>query len=454
MTTAPGTEPIGPGLAPTPARTLATRPISRLVAVLGNHSIVDFFSFVGISLLPLLVAEIGLSRQQKALLLGVGSVTSGLIQPAVAWLSDRWDTRALSTAGFVLAVVCVSNLGHAQNFWQLLVLHGLGAAGIGAFHPPAAAVTGQLAGRRRALGMGLFFVLGMAGGFTGNVATPMLVGAVSEHAPVGSDPERFGLQNLSWLMIPGLLACVVLAVAIHSVPHRRHDAHDHHTSLPDGERKRRWRAVWLLYACNVIRFSVNMALVYLFSEWAEQLTMQRMGLTELTEAAGVEASKINGPLQGAMQVGMGGMGLVLGAVLAVRREKLAFVGFPMLGAVFIAGVPLLSGVSESMMVPAALGLSVLSGVGFGSVIPVSMTAAQRLLPHRTSLASGLMLGGAWAFAFIGPQWAERAQELISLDAAFFVTAAILFLAGLLSLAIPGRLLIETDQHEQSAHTDR
>ena len=105
MTTAPGTEPIGPGLAPTPARTLATRPISRLVAVLGNHSIVDFFSFVGISLLPLLVAEIGLTRQQKALLLGVGSVTSGLIQPAVAWLSDRWDTRALSTAGFVLAVV-------------------------------------------------------------------------------------------------------------------------------------------------------------------------------------------------------------------------------------------------------------------------------------------------------------------------------------------------------------
>lgn len=422
--------------------------------MLANHSFVDFFSFVGISLLPLLVAEIGLTRQQKAILLGLGSITSGLIQPAVAWLSDRWDTRTLSTAGFVLAVVCVSNLGHAQNFWQLLVLHGLGAAGIGAFHPPAAAVTGQLAGRRRALGMGLFFVLGMAGGFTGNVATPMLVATVSEHAPAGADPERFGLESLSWLMVPGLLACVLLAVAIHSVPHRRHDAHDHHGSLPAGERRRRWRAVWLLYACNVIRFSVNIALVYLFSEWAEQLTMQRQGLTVLTEAAGVDASKINGPLQGAMQVGMGGMGLALGALLAVRFEKLAFVGFPIVGAAFIAGVPFVSNVPEQSVVPAALALAVLSGVGFGSVIPVSMTAAQRLLPHRTSLASGLMLGGAWAFAFIGPQWAERTQELVSLDAAFFVTAGILFAGGLLALAIPGRLLIETDQHEQSAHTDR
>ncbi|MFT5424757.1 MAG: MFS family permease [Phycisphaerales bacterium] len=465
VSTAPETNQIGPssGVSARPPRSPG-----RMVTVLGSHAVVDFFSFVPIAMLPLLVTEIGLSNRQKALLLGLGSMTSGLIQPLVAWVSDRFNTRALSTIGFGLAVVCVSNLGRVETFWQLMVLHGLGAAGIGAFHPPAAAATGQMAGRKRALGMGFFFVLGMSGGFLGNVLTPSIVGWFAGRAPDGADAERFGLLGLSWLMIPGLLAVVLLGLAITRAPHRRHDAHEHHTSLGVAERRRRWFAVGVLYVGNLIRFSVNVALIYLFSEWAEELVLGRHGLGALPEvvagmpseqAAGVldlrgqigrEASSINGPLQGAMQVGMGGMGLLLGAVLGARFERLAFVGFPMLGAVVIAVFPWLSHLSDGSAVPMALGLAVLAGVGFGSVIPVSLTAAQRLLPHRTSLASGMMLGGAWAFAFVGPLWAEGVQKVFGLSAAFYVTAAILFLAGLLSLAIPSRVLIETDHHEKQA----
>lgn len=465
MSNAPFVNQIGPSEGPSgrPPRTPG-----RLVTTLFSHGVVDFFSFVPIAMLPLLVTQIGLSNREKALLLGLGSMTSGLIQPLVAWVSDRFNTRVLSTIGFGVAVVCVSNLGRVETFWQLMVLHGLGAAGIGAFHPPAAAATGQMAGRKRALGMGFFFVLGMTGGFLGNVLTPSIVDWFAAGAPEGANPEKYGLVGLSWLMIPGLLAVVALGIAITKAPHRRHDAHEHHTSLGAVERRRRWQAVGVLYVGNLIRFSVNVALVYLFSEWAEELVLNRQGLETLPQVAtgmspdaisaieeqrgliGRKASSINGPLQGAMQVGMGGMGLLLGAVLGARFEKLAFVGFPVLGATMIAVFPWLSHLSDGSAVPIALALSVLAGVGFGSVIPVSLTAAQRLLPHRTSLASGMMLGGAWAFAFVGPLWAESVQKAFGLTAAFYVTAGILFLAGLLSLAIPSRLLIETDHHEKHA----
>jgi MFS family permease len=91
--------------------------------------------------------------------------------------------------------------------------------------------------------------------------------------------------------------------------------------------------------------------------------------------------------------------------------------------------------------------SVLAGAGFGACIPVSLGLAQRMLPHRTSLASGLMLGGAWAFAFAGPLVAEWVQNGLmgglGLDAAFFVTAGALFVAGMISLALPSELMART-----------
>jgi len=412
------------------------------------HAVCDYFSFVAVSMLPLLATHLGLTTGQKALLLGLGSVTSGLIQPVVAWLSDRWDSRKLSTMGLMLAVVCVSNIGRAETFWQLLVLHGLGAMGIGAFHPPAAAAVGRMSGPRRSLGMAIFFLAGMIGGIGGNLTAPRYVEWMARVTGTpGSPSYAGGLHALTWLMIPGLLACVLLGWAIHRTPHRHHGARDHHAALPADERRRRWIAVGVLYASNIVRFSVNMALVYLFVEWAEAHTLASEGAASLSNELGAQASRLNGPLQAGMQVGMGGVGLVLGFLLAPRLEKRAFVAFPLFGAGVIALMPFADALPGSLVVPGAISLSVLAGVGFGSVVPITMAAAQRLLPHRTSLASGMMLGGAWAFAFVGPQIAERVQRAAGLDAAFFTIAGVLALAGALCAFLPGRLLADAIDHQ-------
>lgn len=453
---------------------LASRPATRATITIGTHFLVDVFSFVGVALMPLLAVTLGMGTEQKALLLALGSLCSGVVQPFVAWVSDRFDTRAIGTLGFVVAVLCIGSFGLAQNFTQLAILYSVGAAGIGAFHPPAAAITGHLGGAKRSKYVAFFFLAGMVGGMTGNVLIPEYIALMTPQID-GVPDTTSGLRALLYLIPIGLLAAVVLAKATHSVPHRHNGAHATHTEWDTHEKRQRWFAVGVLYVTNMLRFSVNMALVYLLVEWAGDITLIRNDATAMTEALGIKASKLNGILQASMQVGMGGMGIVLGLILSARYEKLAFIGFPIAGSAFLFLIPRAHLVGDGIEVPFAIIATILTGVGFGAVIPVSISLAQRLLPHRTSLASGLMLGGAWMIAFVGPliaelihkglenkpsapQWlldgagalpewlAEPLLNGMGLDAGFTFTAIALLLAGLIAMLLPRELVRRVARH--------
>lgn len=401
---------------------------SRTSGVIATHSVIDFFSFVIIAIMPALAAAHHLSGREQALLLAVGSICSGVIQPIVAWASDRLNTRFLGVAGFVLGVVAVSSLGLARSFEHLLLIQVLSSIGIGAYHPVAAAMVGHASGARRSLGLSAFFVGGMIGGIAGNAGAPSLF-------------ERYGYAMMPVLLAGGMAFAVLLAVALLGAPHRHDDAETHHNGLAPSERAARWRAVWILFAGNVLRFTVNMALVYLFVQWATAVRGDIADGTPIALDAAKRASVLNGQLQAAMQVGMGMAGLVAGWVLSTRHEKAALVWVPVVGAGGIAAFSLL-GVHGATLTTVVLAgfLAIAAGAGFGGLIPLTMSLGQRLLPHRTSLASGLMLGGAWTFAAAGPMAAEAVQQHFGLGPAFVSTAAALALAGVLSLALPGHVI--------------
>ncbi len=455
----------------------------RSASTIGTHFVVDVFSFVGISLLPLLVVELGLETYQKAFLLAMGSVASGVIQPIVAWISDRFDNRSVGTLGFFVAIACIGNLGAAENFNQLLVLYSVGAMGIGAFHPTAASTVGHLAGNRRSLWIAYFFLAGMLGGIAGNIFTPRFVKMMSVQSD-GTIDTAAGLDAIRWFIPVGIAFAVLLAVAIHKVGHRTHDAHTARCSWDRRQRWMRWFSVWVLYSANVFRFSVNMALVYLFSEWAERYArVQSQGLGLGIREIGIEASRTNGYLQASMQVGMGAGGILLGIFLAPRFEKLAFIMFPILGSLAVVAIPMIDRYAPGSGVAVTMGAAVLTGVGFGALIPVSISLAQNLLPHRTSLASGLMLGGAWMLSFVGPIAAEIVQfglaskphtpgflvRLVEampkgiaeacmngagLEVAFFVTAGVLFFSGCISFFLPHKLIVLCSSAESAIAENR
>ncbi len=397
---------------PHPADGVVPRSSARLAWVSVSHAVVDFFSYIVVPLVTVLQASAHFTPQQDALLLGLGSITSGLIQPLVALYSDRFDTRWVATAGAVVAAIALSLVGLAESFWVLLVLMGIGSAGVGAFHPVAAAAVGHIAGPHRARGVAIFYSSGMFGSISAGFIMPWYA-------------KHLGLASIAWLIIPGVLFALVLAWAIHAVPHRHANAHRDHAALPADERARRWKDVGLLYASNVVRFIVNMMLVQLLIRWSESHVLQREGAAALTEPLRHSASLINGPLQAAMAIGMGIAGVLVGLLVRPRMEKPLLVIIPLLGALGIAAFPW---AARQGGVPAAFVLSVLGGIGYAGVVPITISMAQRLLPHRTSLASGLMMGGAWGIAAVGPALAQSLYDRVGLDWSFAAVGGILLLA--------------------------
>lgn len=405
------------------------------------HAVVDFFSALVIPILSVLEGRAHMSPGQGAMLVAVGSLASGIIQPIVAIVGDKRDTRVLGTIGLIVAAVAIGLIGYADSFWKLALLQIIGTAGVGAFHPPAAAVMGHLAGRNRAVAVSVFFAAGILGGSIGSIAAPRWAATL-------------GIQSFIWGVLPALIVAAILAWATHGTAHRHAHAHSTHRALPMKERAARWNAIWVLYAVNAMRFTVNMAMVQVLVRWSELYTLAQSGIpgeitpamkaTLLTPELRLAASGVNGPLQAAMGLGMGVFGLLVGWLVPHNRARLAMILSPCFGAIAVIFMPLMSTMWSAFL------LSVLVGGGYAASMPLSIAAAQRLLPHRTTLASGLMMGGSWSLAFVGPPVAQWIYEWTngSLETVGVVFAVLLVFSGLIILLIPRRLL---DQGEAVLH---
>lgn len=416
-------------------------PRGKLAAIVLSHAVVDFFSALVIPILSVLEGRAHMSQSEGAMLVAVGSLSSGIIQPIIAIVGDKRDTRVIGTIGLLVAAIAIGLIGYADSFWKLMALQIIGTAGVGAFHPPAAAVMGHLAGKHRAVAVSVFFAAGILGGSIGSVAAPRWAATL-------------GIKSFLWGVVPAILVALILAWATHGSAHRHSHAHTAHRSLPKKERAARWNAVWVLYAVNAMRFTVNMAMVQVLIRWSELYALAQSGvvghitpemkMTLLTPELRLAASGVNGPLQAAMGLGMGVFGLLVGWLVPHNRARLAMIITPCIGALAVVTMPLMGTMWAAFL------LAVLVGGGYAGTMPLSIAAAQRLLPHRTTLASGLMMGGSWSLAFIGPLLAQTIYERTngSLETVGVVFAIMLIASGLLILLIPRRLL---DQGEAVMH---
>lgn len=159
----------------------------------------------------------------------------------------------------------------------------------------------------------------------------------------------------------------------------------------------------------------------------------------MTSKLASQASTVNGAMQAAMQLGMGGGAMAAGWLLSHRGEKLGLILTPLLGAAAIAFMPAMGQTNGALFLAI-----VAAGIGFGSMVPITISLAQRMLPHRTSLASALMLGGAWMFAGIGAIGAQRIEAAYSLESAFMAVGVAMLGATVIALFLPGRLIRDLD----------
>ncbi|MDY7109896.1 MAG: hypothetical protein SYC29_14790 [Planctomycetota bacterium] len=411
-----------------PVSPIRAAPALRLAAVVTSHPMVDVYANFIPPLIGVLQVRCALTAWQAAALLSLGPLVSGLSQPLFAWLTDHTDSRLFGSAGLAVAAACLSSIGLADDFASLLLLYGVGMLGVGAFHPVAAASVGQLAGRGRSAGVTAFFVAGMIGATVGPIISTRIAG-------LGPD----GIDLLRWLMIPGLIVAIVLHLAIRNVPHRHHE----HRAIrfEPAETRQRWLTVMLLFAGNAMRYAVNIGLVYLYVRWAESLVAEGasgLGSGEIARAGSVHAGELNA----LNMLGMGAGGFAAGLLVRRGREKVPIVLVPLLLAPAIALFPLAGRGAGYLLALAA-------GIGHAAVHPVTTSLAQRLLPHRTSLASSLTMGGAWALAMLAPPAAQWSLTTIGLGGTFFLAAALLAGSGTVALFLPTTLIRHVASDDRS-----
>ncbi|MEM8945335.1 MAG: MFS transporter [Planctomycetota bacterium] len=386
------------------------------VAVMAAHAMVDALSALVPASLGLLEARLQLGAQQTAWLMGVGPLFSGVIQPVCALVSDRYAIRSPVVLGVVLGVVGIGALGLASTFWTLAAAYAVGMIGIGMFHPVGVATAGHLWSERRSTAVSYFFVIGMVGGVLGAFAWPRIL----------AQPN--GFQILPMLVAPILLLALLLNRSFAALkPLHAHHATDAPTDeLPVAE----WAMVGVLYVASVLRFCVNMSLVYLFVRWTQSYVAALHADWSLEQVAKGAAPMV-GSLNAATLVGMAVGGTASGLFVRTGKEKWPMVLVPLLFSPVIALFPFVP-------IQAGYVLAVAAGIGFASMIPVTIALAQRLLPRRTNLASSLMMGGAWAVALLGPACAEYGVAQLGLQNTFLLTAATLAISGLVCLVVEDR----------------
>lgn len=403
----------------TPARTVGVA----FAAIMAAHVAVDALGALVPASLGLIEARLQLTPKQTAWLMGVGPLFSGLIQPISALASDRFSTRRLGAWGVVLGVLGIGSLGLVSSFWSLAIVYALGVIGIGMFHPVGVATAGQLWPDRRSSAVSWFFVTGMVGGVLGALCWPRVLSLPG------------GFRWLPMLVAPLLLLAFLLQRSFAGLGTSQAVAKktsSDETSLeselsalsaPPSE----WAMVGVLYVSAVLRFCVNMALVYLFVRYAQGMVWATHSDWSQQAVAKAAAPWV-GNLNAATLAGMAGGGLAAGMWVRTGKEKWPMVCVPVVFSPLVALFP---------YVPIQLGylLAVAAGIGFASMIPVTIALAQRLLPQRTNLASSLMMGGAWAVALLGPACAEYGVAHWGLETTFLLTACALALSGLVCLVV-------------------
>lgn len=327
-----------------------------VLSLSSGHFLIDCYSSMFGAFLPFLHKELDLSLAEAGILGGVLSFSSAFMQPVYGYLADRLRKPFFTALGPGLAGLFISALGLAPNFWALLAMVVLGGAGISAFHPQAASIVSEAAGRRKGFHMSVFVTTGMLGYALGPVYITTVIALV-------------GLGSSLWAAVPGVAMSLYLLVY---GPTPSQGAALHHKALLSRLLEQR-KPLLILYLLVVIRGTIQVIFVaflplYLtLHGYGESLAAQVLSLFLLA----------------------GGSAGFLGGILSDRFGGKRILALSMFGC-----LPLLLAFLWTEG-PLSIALCILGGGVLLSTSPVNVVMAQQMVPEATSTISALLMGFAW-----------------------------------------------------------
>ena len=145
----------------------------KLFVLSGSHSVNSVYNRVLTPVLPLIVADFGLTYAQTGLIVTAYAAGNSLFQFPISFAADYSGRRRLVVVlSLVINALPVFFFGWTAEYSTLLFLVFVSGIGGSAYHPAAVAMMAEEVPERRGFAMGLF----KAGGDFGSVFTPAIVG--------------------------------------------------------------------------------------------------------------------------------------------------------------------------------------------------------------------------------------------------------------------------------------
>jgi FSR family fosmidomycin resistance protein-like MFS transporter len=388
------------------AITLSTAPKRAAPAVVGAgsialaHAVNDSYAYILPPLLPVMLAQSGLTLGIGGALVAIQMLASSFLQPVFGHWADRsGGGRWMAWAGVMLSGLGAASLGYMPGIAGLclaMLTTGIGAA---LFHPVSAALVAQAApADRRGFWMSAYISAGNVGLGMG----PLLVGLVL---------VRDGLTGTWLLFIPAATAAALMWWLAPARPgHRDTASSPIHRLL-----QKHWRVLGALIAVVAVRSWASSALVTFLPTWATELgappsqAAQMLTIFLVSGAIGGFVGGATADRLGRDRVVIGSLLLSVPFALLLAQQKefgptfliaAMATGFFLNGSwisLTVRGQESVPG-SIAMMSGLMLGLSI--GLGALAVTPIGILAEQYTLGPVLTAVAFLPLVGAFLMRFV------------------------------------------------------
>ena len=372
------------------------------LAVALSHWMVDIFSGQTGVLLAVLSGPLGLTNATIGLIATAYTCFSSLMQPVFGWLADRYGTRWSMGGGVLWMGFFFSLVAIVPNQWAVVCMIA-GALGSAAFHPSGTLKAVQI-GHERLAGQvatatALFILFGQGGQSLG----PAVSGLIIDHL------GRAGLLGVAVLSVPIGLFMLSQSRPEAGVAHAPGVAREAAGRVPGAKPDLPMFALVMLVAS--LRLWSQAAVTTFAPKYFHDL-----GVTPTIFGAIV-----------ALFMGGAAVGGLAGGMLSDRWNRRRTITLAL--ALSILPLYVLPTVQGVWLYPVAA----LAGLLSGAPHSIFITMAQRSLPGRATLASGITLGMMFASGAVGAYLSGLFADRVGLNLVLQGNAGLVAVAALLSL---------------------
>lgn len=323
---------------------------AQVLPVAAAHFIHDVYSAFIAPLLPIIIEKLSLTLTMAGSLNAILQIPS-VLSPFIGYLADKVNLRYFVILAPAVTATFMSFIGLANSYVMLAILVFIAGISVAAFHAPAPAMIGRVAGKKVGLGMSLFMA---AGELARSVGPLLAVWAVT----------TWGFEGMYRVVIFGWAASLILYWRLRGAPT--------HTQKPNNFR-------------SVVPFLGSVFIPLIFIHIFTRLMTECLAtyLPTYMSAQGANLFLAGGAL--AILEGAGVLGALSSGTLSDRLGRKSMLVF-------------LTAASALLMliflnVHGMLQLFVLAALGFTSLssAPVMLAYVQEQMPDYRAVGNGIFM---------------------------------------------------------------